>query len=511
MKSQRSDFWLVALAGLCLGLACSSLPPESAPQVQPTCTELIEVNPIALKIQTELTSKTATVPPSVRVISVTKNQDTTKIHYETNVNGQYTGGFVSWAAKSGSQTALQAIDVVTLCRGGPLPTVGEDVVACDHVHCSRVGPGGLVWTSVEISRASNYALDSHVIHGNRVLVVAPEFLKSPQQDGTYEYVENPVSVIALDAQDGVFQQSWPPPPILSASKSMVRRIVDLDNETALALGVVTREQPDPNYPLASWTGIMNKDGTWSSIHVFDDEVGALDPIVHDVKRTPAGEYLVLFSEYDPSFMPSMVTSTWLQQNFILRLDKSWKTLAKSKFPGNMPGDWTPTSLCPGNWDMTNVRLDALADGRYVVMRTSVSAVGTTATVSAPFPIGGIYGEGFFLDAFGNHLGSFQLPAYQSDPPWRFDLNGLEPLLVSSSTCGLSVLWDNAVYQLSLWGHKTVEEAGKCAELTYADCQDTDPCTNDLCDPKLGCVHPTFADGAACSVQGVCKAGVCVEP
>src|SRR6266850_7002063 len=45
------------------------------------------------------------------------------------------------------------------------------------------------------------------------------------------------------------------------------------------------------------------------------------------------------------------------------------------------------------------------------------------------------------------------------------------------------------------------------------CDDSNPCTDDLCDPDLGCVHANnslqCSDGNSCTTNDVCNSGVCV--
>src|SRR6185369_15811311 len=49
--------------------------------------------------------------------------------------------------------------------------------------------------------------------------------------------------------------------------------------------------------------------------------------------------------------------------------------------------------------------------------------------------------------------------------------------------------------------------------TVAECDDANPCTDDLCDTSLGCVHADVSnlcdDGNACSTPDACNDGVCV--
>jgi hypothetical protein len=60
--------------------------------------------------------------------------------------------------------------------------------------------------------------------------------------------------------------------------------------------------------------------------------------------------------------------------------------------------------------------------------------------------------------------------------------------------------------------KDVCAAGKCLGATPPDCNDGDVCTDDSCDPKLGCVHKNntapCSDGDACTMGEACAAGTC---
>ncbi|MSP92862.1 MAG: hypothetical protein EXR79_13830 [Myxococcales bacterium] len=76
--------------------------------------------------------------------------------------------------------------------------------------------------------------------------------------------------------------------------------------------------------------------------------------------------------------------------------------------------------------------------------------------------------------------------------------------------GVAVAQDGAVWVGDLNNHR-IRRVG----LPTKQCNDANPCTNDTCDPKLGCSTTPSADGAACSDGSVCtsadacKAGACV--
>ena len=62
-------------------------------------------------------------------------------------------------------------------------------------------------------------------------------------------------------------------------------------------------------------------------------------------------------------------------------------------------------------------------------------------------------------------------------------------------------------RLDPWGHSSCAKSGACATKLYNGCDDTDPCTLDLCS-AAGCAHPTKADGSFCALGKMCTAGTC---
>src|SRR5262249_14889847 len=61
------------------------------------------------------------------------------------------------------------------------------------------------------------------------------------------------------------------------------------------------------------------------------------------------------------------------------------------------------------------------------------------------------------------------------------------------------------------GQSAVGFAVSC--VTGSDCDDGNPCTDDLCDPVLGCLHASngaqCSDGIVCTTGDVCSGGTCV--
>ncbi|MEY3014862.1 MAG: extracellular matrix protein, partial [Pseudomonadota bacterium] len=79
-------------------------------------------------------------------------------------------------------------------------------------------------------------------------------------------------------------------------------------------------------------------------------------------------------------------------------------------------------------------------------------------------------------------------------------------------CVYALLGDKPCDDNNKCTEKDVCAGGKCASSGALDCNDSDVCTTDSCDPKLGCVHTAFTgpcdDGNACTAGDNCKSGKC---
>ena len=484
--------------------SCSSLPPPKAASPQSSCSAAdLSVKPVFVNSETEV----------YRVRSVTPWKDGAITHYQKydpKTPSPRFGGIklveevVAWTSNDLQAPVKQPIDVETICRGGPLPIVGDDVVVCSAYGCSRIGQSGPVWESPVRLHANSPGFDAHALTNGLLFV--------PWTGNTFEV--QAYGMTALDLATGATVVTWPLPDVANAASFTPHQAELMDDGTIVLLGtsvLLSKSRNDDDF--RTWMAAANTSGAWAWTFEFLGENSLLYPRVHHVRQNPSGDLLVALSEIHPDYSPQLVYFTWRRRTYVIRLSMSNKAeLSRTLLPGMMVGESGPEEHCPDPWISTSIRFEKLADGRFVVLRTMLTPDAWPKNKEAqPYPKDGIFGEGTFVDAFGNALGSFKLPPYNINPPYWLDFDGLEPLLVSSTTCGLRVLWDNSIYNLSAWGHQSAEEAGKCGELTYADCQDDDPCTNDGCDPKLGCVHPPFPDGAACSTKGTCKAGACVEP
>ena len=87
-------------------------------------------------------------------------------------------------------------------------------------------------------------------------------------------------------------------------------------------------------------------------------------------------------------------------------------------------------------------------------------------------------------------------------------------LVAVGTARVDGVDQGVLMRLDAWGHASCKSAGKCAALTAAQCHDDNPCTDDYCVAKSGCVHAnnanTCSDGDKCTKDDLCKLAKCVS-
>ena len=74
---------------------------------------------------------------------------------------------------------------------------------------------------------------------------------------------------------------------------------------------------------------------------------------------------------------------------------------------------------------------------------------------------------------------------------------------------LNAVSGNHLLQLDAFGNASCAESGACSGKKASDCDDGNPCTNDLCTAAAGCTHQPFPNGLACGPPDkVCKNSVC---
>lgn len=67
-----------------------------------------------------------------------------------------------------------------------------------------------------------------------------------------------------------------------------------------------------------------------------------------------------------------------------------------------------------------------------------------------------------------------------------------------------------IYAVDEWGYASCSDAGKCANLPFAACDDGNPCTTDDCQPDAGCVHQPMTVYTPCGPKALCDgSGACI--
>ncbi len=78
---------------------------------------------------------------------------------------------------------------------------------------------------------------------------------------------------------------------------------------------------------------------------------------------------------------------------------------------------------------------------------------------------------------------------------------------NTNVTGSQSFW---LHRTDLWGNASCAASGTCAALNVSDCDDSNPCTADLCNAaKSGCWHANMVDGTVCGNGATCAAGTCI--
>lgn len=68
--------------------------------------------------------------------------------------------------------------------------------------------------------------------------------------------------------------------------------------------------------------------------------------------------------------------------------------------------------------------------------------------------------------------------------------------------------ENWILRTDFWGRTCGMRLGVCADKTWQDCEDNNPCTINWCDPDAGCTAPPLPDGSPCGDGLTCQGAVC---
>lgn len=224
--------------------------------------------------------------------------------------------------------------------------------------------------------------------------------------------------------------------------------------------------------------------------------------------------VVAFGDGFACFGENCANGQW--QAYLVRTDasgtQSWEKLyGVSGHHGNsivaLPGgDFALLSGVEGAAEgLSLMRVDSA--GTTLWEKTILTNYNVAATVVA-------LADGFAISSAGSTLtrtdsdGSVLWQVKLGGMPWSlrvlsdgFALAGDAP----SKTAGQLSGW---LARTDAWGHASCVTSGLCATTLLAACDDSNPCTVDLCDPPAGCHSSALADGTACGTGTTCKAGVC---
>jgi hypothetical protein len=68
--------------------------------------------------------------------------------------------------------------------------------------------------------------------------------------------------------------------------------------------------------------------------------------------------------------------------------------------------------------------------------------------------------------------------------------------------------ENWILRTDFWGRTCGMRLGVCADKSWQDCEDGNPCTINWCDPDEGCTAPPLPDGSPCGDGLTCQGAVC---
>ena len=412
------------------------------------------------------------------------------------------------------QTALiPAATTETFVYGsnGPAHWLDDDLLQCGWAHCLRIGSKGVGWNVAVGHGLPMNHLDAPGITADKKEIVVPHAtrLTANLLNGISDYNQVPKGIAltdvavatSLDATTGTILETWALPPAIAAAESAGTRsrlrlmwARPLPDGGTWFAGSAAHVPINPN-DSCPVVGVANSATSWRWFRYLEDSGDCGPPAVAKESRVTGTDLLASNTAIVLTHRPvsnHQTSSLELMAIDVANGTTKWRRVLDEYVR-------TPDGLAlPGSYDIRAGTLWTAQDGRIFVGRIPAGdSVDYAAKPKLAMRVD-------WFDSQGNQLGQWE----STSMPTNQELGAGS---LRTTPCGIRVVWGGQFHQLDNWGHASVEAAGKCAELAYVDCQDTNPCTNDLCDPKLGCVHPTFADGAACSVQGVCKAGVCVEP
>ena len=406
---------------------------------------------------------------------------------------------VRWRAPDCSETIASPLgSALDVRQAGILPVAGTDAIWCDWPGCRRIdNKGKTLWTS-DTGGSRCARIDGALVRGGSVFVptfVNPILPKYSQK----------LAVSELDLATGATVTVWPDSIAEAKLEQITLRSIrgGLGNSLLVAGTVFDEVITTDAVGDAGWPFVakLNSNGTYAWTM----------PTAKIERRATRAEVAVLAGGKSVLALISVrdKVETSARRMLVVRLAETDGTLqSQIDLPGLHPDDGDG---CLGS-SQTYMSLAPAYGDRFVVLGLAFSG--------APLPQPNRWNYPYkcpiyVFDGFLNLRQAFKLPLDVKETDGGIGVGRRaaprSPQLMASDAFGFSIHVDNKEVRVSPWGQASSSNAGLCATLSLDDCADTNPCTNDLCDPKLGCTHANLPDGAACSTKGTCKAGACLEP
>ncbi len=289
----------------------------------------------------------------------------------------------------------------------------------------------------------------------------------PTADGGYALAgETYASVskehIYLLRTDSAGVQLWANSYGTAASQSAYAAVQKADGGFALAGQTFDGNQSDVMLLLT------DKDGVQQTLKKFS-AVGAEE--AYAIANVPGGGFIIAGRAFGTS-----------EQMFLQRVDSAGTQVWLRQLPASLSQSYASSVL-------------ALSDG-YVV----VGGAGEAKSVNnvARLVRADLLGTKLWERSYGGP--EFDTFTRIVPLPDGFAIAGTTNSVVPSSNRA----W---LLRTDAFGNTDCGASGGCASQTLTSCDDTNPCTADICD-AAGCKHPNLADGSPCGTNQTCVLGTC---
>jgi|GEM_PF-2725344 len=153
-----------------------------------------------------------------------------------------------------------------------------------------------------------------------------------------------------------------------------------------------------------------------------------------------------------------------------------------------------------------------AVARVVMQTKRVVIVGGTVTrLFAPATFSGTYVGAFDIDS-GEARWDDMTDSKVAEGVFDVDVQSSGHVLLSGAREIKDGQFSITTARFGPYGATTCAQLGACIGASPTKCDDTNPCTNDVCDASKGCLNPPHTgrcnDGSECTIEGQCVGGKC---